>query len=105
MEEALAEFKGTAAALTFSTGYATALFGKWHLGEEPSGSPGGCANGQDRPILAGFDYFDGIFTNRQPEDLSYLNYWRTKVSPSCQIDFDGIVNTYMTDDIADAAED
>jgi arylsulfatase A-like enzyme len=89
----------------YSTGYATGLFGKWHLGEEPSGSPGACADGQDRPILAGFDYFDGIFTNRQPEDLTYLNYWRTKVRAPCQIDSDGIVNTYMTDDIADAAED
>lgn len=50
-------------------GYATAAFGKWHLGTLPE------QGGTSAPNVAGFDHFSGMFFSRQPHrGLRYYDY-------------------------------
>jgi hypothetical protein len=71
-----------------SAGYATALFGKWHLGSEP----------QSLPTAHGFDEFYGI-----PPDLSWSNRERQVEEEwllGCGLslhEIDGLVHQFIVD--------
>lgn len=45
-------------------GYATAIFGKWHLGDEP----------QSLPTAHGFDEFYGIPPNTSWDSCTYVDF-------------------------------
>ena len=91
-------------------GYATAAFGKWHLGTNPvQGDPINkpLCDGRDAPIAAGFEHFDGFFQDYQLTG-SYEDYTRTTLNEADDCDPDpnfDVVGGYQTFDIATWASD
>ncbi len=81
----IADGRMTLATLMRANGYRTAMVGKWHLGMDFPGDPGGrdwTQPVQDMPLDKGFDYFYGIPASMNYGVLAWFEGRFAKVPPT-----------------------